>query len=179
MFGAACAWKSILSTEYWVHPHCQSVTLTGGEQDIFGSCYSQGQAGGKTIPLQREHLICEQRKCFSTRYFFSWPLWPPLTMFSNILTWKKCFSFVLVSKVCRQSERGFHLLVHSVDQLANNIYRVNICLWLNQRRKTGHTWTIFNSCWVNIISFIGCSEELKSLKIPVQVITRSDSVFLW
>ena len=90
---------------------------------------------------------------------------------------KNVFPFVLVSKVCRQSERGFHLLVHSVDQLANNIYRVNICLWLNQRRKTGHTWTIFNSCWVNIISFIGCSEELKSLKIPVQVITRCDSVF--
>ena len=59
---------------------------------------------------------------------------------------KMFFLLFWFSEVCRQSERGFHLLVHSVDQLANNIYRVNICLDSIKAGKQGIYVNRFNGC---------------------------------
>ena len=164
MFGAACAWKSILSTEYWVHPHCQSVTLTGGEQDIFGSGYSQGQAGRKTIQLQREHLICEQRKCFSTTYYISWPLLSDTLLQCLSLFWheKNVFPFVLVFRSLQTEWERFPSISSLGWSVGKQYLQSKYLSRLNQSRKTGHTWAVFNGCWVNIISFIGCSKELEN-----------------
>ena len=162
MFGAACAWKSILSTEYWVHPHCQSVTLTGGEQDIFGSCYSQGQAGRKKQFHYKESIWYVKRENVSTICFISCPLWHPLTKFINILAWKNVFPFVLVFRSLQTEWERFPSISSLGWSVGKQYLQSKYLSRLNQSRKTGHTWAVFNGCWVNIISFIGCSEELEN-----------------
>ena len=115
----------------------------------------------KTIPLQGEHLIYVKRENVSTICFISCPLWHPLTKFINILAWKNVFPFVLVFRSLQTEWERFPSISSLGWSVGKQYLQSKYLSRLNQSRKTGHTWAVFNGCWVNIISYIGCSKELE------------------
>ena len=162
MFGAANAWKAywVLSTEC-ILPANQWHWLVGNKISL-APAIPRGKQGEKQFNC-KESIWYVNRENVSQQYIsFLASLSPSYKIYQYFDMKKMFFLLFWVSEVCRQSERGFHLLVHSVDQLANNIYRVNICFDSIKAGKQGIYVNRFNGCWVKIISFIGCCEELEN-----------------
>ena len=75
---------------------------------------------------------------------------------------KNVFPFVLVFRSLQTEWERFPSISSLGWSVGKQYLQSKYLSRLNQSRKTGHTWAVFNGCWVNIISYIGCSKELEN-----------------
>ena len=75
---------------------------------------------------------------------------------------KNVFPFVLVFRSLQTEWERFPSISSLGWSVGKQYLQSKYLSRLNQSRKTGYTWAAFNGCWVNIISYIGCSKELEN-----------------
>ena len=138
MFGAACAWKAywVLSTE-WILPANQWHWLVGNKISL-APAIPRGKQGEKKQFHYKESIWYVKRENVSTIYFISCPLWHPLTKFINILTWKKCFPFVLVFRSLQTEWERFPSISSLGWSVGKQYLQSKYLSRLHQSRKTRH-----------------------------------------
>ena len=165
MFGAACAWKAywVLSTE-WILPANQWHWLVGNKISL-APAIPRGKQREKNNSITKRafDVWYVKRENVSQQYISFLAL--SGTLLQNLsIFWheKNVFPFVLVFRSLQTEWERFPSISSLGWSVGKQYLQSKYLSRLNQSRKTGHTWAVFNGCWVNIISYIGCSKELEN-----------------